>query len=458
VCLKAAIGYAPLYAEAYFNLGHMYVGLEDFVPAAQHFANALQVRPDWPEALNNLGVAFAGLEQWDQAVLVYRRALELRPYFADAMYNLGKTLKAQGRLREAAGAYEATLAQHPGHAQAANNLGIIWDQLGAFAAAQGYFKRAIELAPDFADAHYNLGTSLLAQGDFARGWTEFEWRFLSTQMRDFPRRVEAPVWRGEAGQGRVLLIHAEQGFGDSLQFCRFAPLAAARGWRVVLEVPGALVRLLGCLPGVTCVAAGAALPAFDAQVPMLSLPLAFGTTVDSIPAITPYLGVPAAEVARWGALLPEGRRVGLVWAGNPRAFSRVLAEVDQRRSIAPSLLAPLLEVPGWQFISLQKEGAALPVVDVMDQVTDFADTAALIMNLDLVISVDTAVAHLAAALGKPVWLLNRYDACWRWLRGREDSPWYPSLRLFNQAAPGDWDGVVAAVAGALRKEASTSFL
>jgi len=276
-------------------------------------------------------------------------------------------------------------------------------------------------------------------------------------MREFQRRVEAPLWRGEAGDGRVLLIHAEQGFGDSIQFCRYAPLVVARGWRVVMEVPGALVRLFAALPDVTCVAAGEALPDYDAQVPMLSLPLAFGTLVESIPAAVPYLQVPAGEVARWGAMLPPApRRAGLVWAGNPRAFSRVLAEVDQRRSIAPSLLAPLLEVPGWQFVSLQKEGAAWPLVDVMDQVADFADTAALIMSLDLVISVDTAVAHLAAALGKPVWLLNRYDACWRWLRGREDSPWYPTMRLFNQTAAGDWEGVIAKVAGALSHKEPSS--
>jgi hypothetical protein len=217
------------------------------------------------------------------------------------------------------------------------------------------------------------------------------------------------------------------------------------------------MRLLGSLPQVPMlVARGDVLPPFDLHCPMLSLPLALGTTVDTIPADVPYLSAPAAVAAAWGERLADyarGLRVGLVWAGNPRAHSPDLAAIDRRRSITPERLAPLFDIEGALFFSLQKDGPRapdnLPMIDLMREIGDFADTAALIANLDLVISVDTSVAHLAAAMGKPVWVLDRFDSCWRWLRGREDSPWYPTLRLFRQPVSGDWDAVVARVALAL---------
>jgi hypothetical protein len=269
------------------------------------------------------------------------------------------------------------------------------------------------------------------------------------------RGFTQPQWRGEAGKGRVLLVHAEQGFGDTLQFCRFVALAAKRDLRVILEVQKPLVRLLTGLPGVAAVIGrGEALPEFDLHAPVLSLPWALGISLETLPGGTPYLRPDPALAAHWRSWLAArgaGPLAGLAWAGSHTVAN---AAIDRRRSIAPELLAPLFQVSGVSFVSLQKDGPpmppALPLIDPMAAARDFADTAALIANLDLVITVDTAVAHLAGALGKPVWMLNRFDSCWRWpaqsVRPFGASPWYPTLRIHQQPAPGDWETPVAEIA------------
>ncbi|HIJ63675.1 MAG TPA: hypothetical protein HPQ04_13360, partial [Rhodospirillaceae bacterium] len=264
----------------------------------------------------------------------------------------------------------------------------------------------------------------------------------------------AARWTGEPGEGRRLLITAEQGLGDTLQFCRYAPLAAARGWRVVLAVQPPLVRLLAGLPDICQVVPWSDEPMpSDAHIPLMSLPWVFATRLDSIPA-APYLRAQPAAVETWRRRLLErhglGRKIGLVWAGAART-DPLSRSVDGRRSMRPALLAPLLGCPGALYFSLQKDGppAAPPLIDYMEEMADFADTAALVSALDLVISVDTSMVHLAGALGKPVWMLDRFDACWRWLENRDDSPWYPGLRIFRQPAPGDWPAVVQRVAEAL---------
>jgi hypothetical protein len=316
--------------------------------------------------------------------------------------------------------------------------------------AIGCFRTAVGLRPDFANAHHNLAVALLARGEMAEGWREYEWRWQTAGMVASRRDFAQPQWHGEAAEGRTLLIHAEQGLGDTLQFCRYGALAAARGLRVVMEVQRPLVRLLRGVAGVDWVVArGEDLPAFDFCCAMQSMPLAVGTTVATIPSAPSYLCADLVEAAIWGERLAAagrlGPRVGLAWAGDP-AMVR-----DGRRSLAAERLAPLLALQGLQFFSLQKGGSPADVglTDFMDEMEDFADTAALVANLDLVISVDTAVAHLAAALGKPVWLLDRFDPDWRWLLGRRDSPWYPSMRLYRQPKPGDWGSVLAEVAADL---------
>jgi tetratricopeptide (TPR) repeat protein len=412
---------------------------------------------DLAEVHFNLGAALAAQGQADDAIACYRRAVARKPDYLAAHTNLGRALKDRGLLDDAVACYRRALDLKPDLPQAHYNLGNALKALGRSDAAIASYRRAIARDADYVDAHTNLSMALLAQGDMAAGWPEYEWRWrgpLLGERRDFAQ----PQWRGEPAAGRTLLIHAEQGFGDTLQFCRFVPLAAARGLRVVMEVQPALLRLLRDMPRADLVIArGAPLPPFDLHCPMMSLPLALGTTVATIPSATAYLHADAAQAASWrtrlDAVAHQGLRVGLVWAGKSYSHAPALAAVDRRRSLDPRLLAPVFDLPGAHFVSLQKDGPPPPAgtrpSDFMDEMRDFADTAALVANLDLVVAADTAVAHLAAALGRPVWLLSRFDSCWRWLEGRADSPWYPTLRLYRQPRPGDWPAVIAAVAADL---------
>jgi len=492
-CFLKAIELRPTLAEAHCNLGTVLQDQGKLTEAVQCYRTALASEPDLLPANNNLGTALLALGRPDEAVPYLRKTLQHEPNLAETHSNLGFALKELGELEEAAACCRAAIALKPEMAEAHNNLGLILQvqgnledaircylsafrlqpnlaeahvNLGVVLQEQRFlddaalcFRRAIALRPTSCNAHFNLAMTLLAQGELAEGWKEYEWRWQTSQLVKSHREFPQPQWHGETGGQRTLLIHAEQGFGDTLQFCRYVPLAAARDLQVILEVQKPLVRLLRSLPGApTVFADGEPLPPFDLHCPMLSLPLAFGTTLESIPNNTPYLFPDAAQAADMHRRLTDrggqGLRVGLVWAGNPRAHSPGLAAIDRRRSMPAEHLAPLFQIPGAQLVSLQKTGPAAPetfqLVDMMDEMTDFGDTAALIANLDLVISVDTAVAHLAAAIGKPVWLLDRFDACWRWFTGRRDSPWYPNLRLYRQPNPGDWRSVVAAAANDLR--------
>jgi len=303
-------------------------------------------------------------------------------------------------------------------------------------------------------------------GDFARGWRKHEWRW-ETDLKVAKRDFVEPLWLGaENLVGKTILLHAEQGYGDTLQFCRYVPMVADLGARVVLEVPKELHELMHSLPcTVQLVSHGHPLPAFDLHCPLLSLPLAFETRLETIPARIPYLSAPENKRSLWRDRLGQHDRlrVGLVWAGHPRKHQLANNRGDRHRSISFDQLTPILHVPGCEFYSLQKGDDAVAqlrnsalrgrVIDCTDDLQDFADTAALIENLDLVIAVDTAVAHLVGALGKPCWLLNRYDTCWRWLLDRDDSPWYPTARLFRQDATRTWDDAIARIQVALRGRA-----
>jgi tetratricopeptide (TPR) repeat protein len=453
-----ALRLKPANPDARTNLGNALAELGRADEALACFHEAIRLAPASPEAHNGLGNALVDLGRADEAVACFAEAIRLRPAFAAAHNSLGVAYFEARRLDEAVACFREAIRLDPGYAEAHNNLGAVLTERGDQADALPALRRAVELQPDYPDAHYHLAVALLRQGDFAEGWAEYEWRRLKS---GFPRRDPAlPEWDGALPAGTVL-AYAEQGLGDALQFVRYAPLLAATGARVVLEVPKALVRLASSVAGVAAVvAAGTPPPRCDVQVPLMSLPHLLRPQRDTIPGAPPYLHPDPAAAAAWGRRLAglPGLKVGLAWAGAPRPHDRQSNLVDRRRSLGLDQFAPLAGIDGFTLVSLQKgpaaaQGAAPPdrlaLVDLMDEVGDFADTAALAANLDLVISVDTSVAHLAGALGRPVWILSRYDGCWRWLLDRADSPWYPTARLFRQPRPGDWAPVVEAVRAAL---------
>jgi len=413
----------------------------------------LAEQPEDADAWANLAALRNMAGHHQEAEACARRALAAGAEHWGALANLGTALHRMARLNEAALAYVASLQRNPGNVSAATNLGVVLAEQWRMPQSLAMHEHALSLAPGEADVRFHRALALLAAGQLAEGFVEFEHRWGMSGMP--PHGMAAPQWRGGPVDGLAVLLHDEGGFGDTLQFIRYAPLLAARGARVTALVQPALVRLLRQSMGdcVTILPRGATRPPHDLQCPMLSLPLAFGTIVETIPGQTPYLSAQPAARAGWErrltSLREDGvRLVGLVWAGAPRPGLTAFAAMDRRRSIPSEALAPLSNAMGVRFISLQHHTAEpppLPLIDHMEEMQDFADTAALVANLDLVISVDTAMAHLAGGLGVPTWLMSRHDACWRWLAGREDSPWYPHMRVYRQAAPGSWDEVLARV-------------
>ena len=448
-----ALTLKPHYPEAHNNLGNALDALGKVDEAVAHYEQALALWPDYAEAHNNLGNSLRGLGRLDQAVAHCEQALILNPAYAEAHNNLGICLQDLGRLDEAVASYSKALALSPNYAEAHMNLGNALQLQGKLVEAVACYEQAITLSPDYAQAHMNKALTQLARGDFASGWRSHEWRWgLNKPSSPNPNFLE-PQWHGEPLNGDRILLHAEQGLGDCIQFLRYLPMVRAAGGAIVLEVPAALRRIAARLPDLAeLIVSGEPRPSFDWHCPLMSLPLAFGTNLGTIPAQVPYLPIP--QEAQTGALaLPrtaEGLRVGLAWAGNPKHLK------DRSRSIPFPLFEPLLQVTGVNFFSLQVGKAAeqlfasnAKITDLAPAVVDMADTAAQIAQLDLVISVDTSVAHLTGALGKPLWLLLSSDADWRWLMQREDKPWYPTARLFRQATFGDWKGVIDRAASLL---------
>jgi len=438
--------------------------------AVEHLRRAATLKPAAAHYHNNLGGVLYELGRFADAVRSYRKALRLQPNRPDFHCNLGLALAGSGELSPAAESFSAALALDPANIDAISGLGTALYGQRRIGEAVAVFRQGCKLAPDSPELLWNLSTTALALGDFETGWPAFEARWRKQSMA--PRWYEsgAPTWNGtDSLDGKTILLFAEQGFGDTIQFVRFAPALAERGAKVILLVQPELMSLLASMPGVTACFGFASevpqvdLPQVDVQFPLMSLPLALGVSLEGIPA-APYLAPDPHAASAWReriAALP-GLRVGLVWAGDPQSLQPEAARVDRRRSLRLDQLAPLAAVEGVSFVSLQKGApaeqarAGLPGVTLHDwtsELTSFADTAALAQTLDLVISVDTAVAHLAAALGRPVWLLNRFDSCWRWLDGRDDSPWYPTLRQFRQTGPGDWAGVISRLRTALAAKA-----
>ncbi len=457
---RTAVHHDPGYVEAWNRLGLILRSLDRKSEAVAAFRESLRLRPTYIEAQHNLGNVLTDLQRLDEAEACYRSTLELTPKHPQVMANLAATLWQQEKLAEAESCFRQALRLNPRLAEAQYGLANVLAAIGADKEAETHFRTAIELDPKHDRASFNLAHLLLSRGDLEEGWRLFETRkqVYGAGIRECPQ----PLWAGEALAGRTLLVHAEQGLGDTLQFCRYLPMLAQLDGRIVFQVQAPLYRLIERMMGdaVGLVSFSSPVPEFDLHVPLLSVPRLLGTTLANIPAEMPYLTPDPAAVAGWRGRLAayEGLRVGLVWAGGARPHQPELAPVDGRRSMKLERLAPLGGVRGVTFVSLQKgppaEQAAHPPAgmvlhDFTNELRDFADTADLVAALDLVIGVDTSTLHLAGALGKPVWLLNRFDSCWRWLKARDDSPWYPTLRQFRQPAPYAWEPVIERVAATL---------
>jgi len=516
--LKKAVAINAMQAPIHSNLAFAYNAQEQYKQALVSANRALALQPNFADALNNRGNALAGLDMPGDALISFDRAIALKPEFAQAWSNRACVLRDLGHADQALVSCDQAIALSPRYAEAWSNranalsdlsqpeearlnylraiecapeLADIWNNFGLTLAdlnqrdeALQSYDRALTLKPDYAEAQWNASLCLLQMGRLEAGWKKYEWRWERRRIKPSQRVFEQALWRGDFSiSGKTILLHAEQGLGDTLQFCRYAALVAKLGARVLLEVPPELMRLLAHLDGVTqLIEQGQSLPEFDCHCPLLSLPLAFDTGLATIPGTTPYLFADHQAAQRWGARLaadaPAALKVGVVWAGGNRPHVAELRKNDARRSISLAQLDPILDLPDIQFYSLQKGSAAQqlsqrlmpqiqpqlapqaepaltrrqairPIIDYTDELHDFADTAALVANLDLVISVDTSTAHLAGAMGKPVWILNRFDTCWRWMLEREDSPWYPDVRLFRQPALGDWGTVIHFVRTAL---------
>jgi tetratricopeptide (TPR) repeat protein len=459
-----AIALRPDYAEAYCNRGICLAELGQRAAALASYDQALALNAAFGAAHYNRGNVLCSLRRWDQALGSYDHAVMSRPEFAQAHANRAFALLELGRNDEALASCDRAIALEPDLLVAHSNRAGVLLAMHRVEEALASYDRAISIDAQSASTYVNRGMARLLSGDFTGGWRDYEWRWkdracwIIQEKRDFSQ----PLWLGEPSlAGRAILLLSEQGYGDTLQFCRYVPLLAARGARVILEVPEALANLMQFLPGVSRVLIqGQPEPHFDFYCPLLSLPFALGTRLDSIPADVPYLRAGDGHRHRWETRLGErrGRRVGLAWSGGFRPSRPELWSANHRRNLPLASLSAL-KLPGVEFYSLQKgEPAEAELADVRDrgwdgpeirdlsrEIQDFADTAALIEQLDLVISVDTAVAHLAGALGKPVWILNRFDTCWRWMLARSDSPWYPSATLYRQERAGDWEGVMRRV-------------
>ncbi len=456
---RSALARDPEFKEAWINLGlaAFSQGRTEEAQACQR--EALRLDPESPDAQNNLGMIHYTLGHLTEAENCFRAALRLDPAQPNATLNLGSVRQLLGHVEEAEGLFRRALALGADPARGNSNLALALMEQVRPEEAEQCCRKALAINPESAEARANLALSLLTMGRLEEGWRQYQSRWKVEAMANPAPDLPRPRWIGQALHGETVLLYAEQGFGDTLQFCRYVPMVAATGGRVVLVVPKPLHRLMATLDGVSVLMSDedSALPPFDYHCPLLSLPFAFGTTLETIPSAAFYLRGDPAPWADFLDALP-GLKVGLVWAGKSRTAQPHAVAIDKRRSMRLSDMAPLFSVPGCSFVSLQlgppaaqmpalPEGAALH--DVSGRLHDWADTAGLIMGLDLVIAVDTAVAHLAGALGRPVWMLNRFDSCWRWFLDRDDTPWYPSMRLFRQTERSGWGGVIERVCQAL---------
>jgi tetratricopeptide (TPR) repeat protein len=451
-CFGRALRLNPGFSEAQRNLQQTITRLRQ-----RKRVDAVAVDPQLAEAHHTLGLALARQGKPEEAEDYFRQAIQLRPNYPEAHNNLGVALVHQGRLDEAIDCFRTVLRLTPDHPPALHNLGKNVLVKGNVEEALACFDRALQLDPEHVDAHLDRATLWLMKGDFERGWREYEWRWRSKHL--LPRPFPQPLWDGSSLKGRTILLHGEQGLGDVLQFVRYAPLVKEHGGHVIVEVPPALMGVLASCPGIDrLIGRGSTLPSFDVHAPLMSLPRILGTTLTTIPAAVPYLWADGRLVEYWRGELAkiDGFKVGIAWKGSARN------PLDRYRSIPLACFEALARVEGVRLISLQKgEGCEqlravegrFSIIDLGSRLDEaagpFMDTAAVMKNLDLVIACDSAIVHLAGALGVRAWAPLALSADWRWLLEREDSPWYPKVRLFRQRRLGDWDEVFGRMAEAL---------
>lgn len=456
--IRRAIVAYPDDANFHYNLGQILLAGPNRAQAVDAYRRAVALKPDYADAWNNLAALMVEAGQIPEGIAAYRRAIEINPNSAAYQANLSNALREDNQLEEAAASAKRATEIDPSFASGHNNLGAAILRLGRHDEAIASYRRAISLDPNLAMAHYNLAMALLLQGHLAEAWPEMEWRWKTKELDLAVQELPHPRWDGSNLNGKRIFLQIEQGFGDAIHFVRYVPQVIAKGGRVILGVSPELVRLMRCVEELEMlVTDGDPIPQFDLQCPLLSLPGIFRTTLETIPAPIPYLQADPTLVEEWKAKLgpDDGRRkVGLVWAGRPEHKN------DRNRSLSLQQLAPLATAPGVRWINLQMGPPAQQITsapngmeffDAANGIKDFADSAAIMMNLDLLISVDTAAVHLAGALGKPAWTLLPFTPDWRWMLGRSDSPWYPTIRLYRQPMIGDWSTPIAQLAADLRR-------
>jgi tetratricopeptide (TPR) repeat protein len=494
-CFRQGVELEPREAEGYLLLGNVLLQQRQHPEAETAFRCCLELKPDHVTALGNLGFVLGELDRRDEAKACYEKALQLRPDLAELHHNLGNVLREQHQYDAALASYQTALQLRPEYGKAHINRGIALVAMGRIDEALSHLERGVQLRPDLADAHSSLGAALAVQqrfdeaiarydhalkikpdyaeaawnrslvwllcGDYERGWPAFEARWRCERPERLPAFTQ-PRWDGSPLQGRTIVLCAEQGLGDTIHFVRYAAMVKERGGRVILNCQNPLIKLLSRTPGIDgLVGWGAQPPKFDVWLPLLSVPAVFGTTVATIPAPIPYIRPDPDLVAHWKRQLSPVRafRVGIAWQGSPRHAW------DRLRSVTLDAFEPLARIPGVRLISLQKNLGSeqvraardrFPVLSLGDCLDEgagpFMDTAAVLANLDLVITIDSAIAHLAGAMGVPAWLALNYSADWRWLLKRDDSPWYPTVRLFRQPKLGDWASVFRQIADSLAKK------
>ena len=460
--LDKALALRPGDQDALLYRGNALVALNRANEAVACFNTVLEQQPDRNEARANRGNAFALLGRHADALRDFDAVLAHRPNDPECLYNRATALLDLGRSSEAVSGFDRALAAAPNHVKALNNRGRALQTLNRHEEALACFEKAISIEKDYADAHFNAALSLLTAGQLKRGFAEYEWRWMRSGMPEPRRQTRGRLWRGEFPiDRRTILLSAEQGLGDTIQFARYVPLLAAAGATVILEVQPELKPVFANLAGVaSCHSRGEPLPPYDVYCPLGSLPFAFKTELSSVPADIPYLNADEAHIAKWRPALEilPGKRVALAWAGHVRHAN------DRNRSIDLRLLETLFSLDGVSLVSIQRElrdgDAQLlhrnAIPDLGPRLADMADTAAVLANVDLVISVDTSVVHLGGAMGREVWALLPFTPDWRWTLEGEHSPWYPRTRLFRQSAPAQWKDVIEAVRDALLRVTSSS--